>query len=160
MPQVISNTSPLLFLHRIDVLHWLPALFEAVWVPQAVMDELQFAQQQGYDVPQTSTYDWLQIVNPSNMPSEWFALDLGKGELAAMALALEHPQKIILLDDALARRVAQAAGLQVWGTLKVLLEAKAARLTDSIEPFVNKLETAGMWLSEDIRLRVLKLAGE
>jgi predicted nucleic acid-binding protein len=85
---------------------------------------------------------------------------LGPGELAAMALGLEHPDHVILLDDALARRVAQAAGLGVWGTLKVLLEAKTRGLTPQIAPHVNKLEKAGMWLSSDIRQRILFLAGE
>jgi len=64
------------------------------------------------------------------------------------------------LDDALARRIAQAAGLNVWGTLKVLLEAKSQGLTESIEPLVNRLENSGMWISDDIRQRVLALAGE
>jgi predicted nucleic acid-binding protein len=36
-----------------------------------------------------------------------------------MAIALENPTRIILLDDMLARRTTQAAGLTVWGTLKV-----------------------------------------
>ena len=60
----------------------------------------------------------------------------------------------------LARRTAQAAGLIVWGTLKVLLEAKSQGLTDKIEPFVNRLSETGMWLSEEIRQRILVLAGE
>ena len=42
---------------------------------------------------------------------------IGPGELAAMALALENPAHVVLLDDALARRVVQAAGLTVWGSL-------------------------------------------
>lgn len=77
-----------------------------------------------------------------------------------MALALEHPTHVVLLDDQLARRTAQAAGLTVWGTLKVLLEAKAKGLTPAIEPFVTGLSNAGMWLSNDIRERILALAGE
>lgn len=48
-----------------------------------------------------------------------------------MALALEHPDRIVLLDDSLARRIAQEAGLHVWGTLKVLLEAKANEMASS-----------------------------
>lgn len=36
-----------------------------------------------------------------------------------MALALENSDRVVLLDDMLARRTAQVAGLQVWGTLKV-----------------------------------------
>ena len=48
--------------------------------------------------------DWLRVVEPTHVPSEWLTLDLGGGELAAMALALETPQRIFLLDDSLARR--------------------------------------------------------
>lgn len=94
------------------------------------------------------------------MPSEWLASDLGPGELAALALALENPGKIILLDDALARRVAEAAGLTVWGTLRVLLEAKEGGLIDRIAPSVDKLSQAGMRISPAIRQRVLALADE
>ena len=56
-------------------------------------------------------------------------LDLGAGEFAILALALEYPTCVILLNDGLAQRIAQAAGLTVWGTLKVLLEAKSQSLT-------------------------------
>lgn len=92
--------------------------------------------------------------------SEWLSADLGAGELAAIALGLEHPAKILLLDDALARRKAEAAGLVVWGTLKVVLEAKGRGLTERIEPLVDRLAHAGLWFSADVRRRVLVLAGE
>ena len=65
-----------------------------------------------------------------------------------------------MLDDGLARRTAQAAGLQVWGTLKVLLEAKSQGLVEKIEPFVTNLSEAGMWVSSEVRQRILALAGE
>ena len=80
--------------------------------------------------------------------------------MGAMALALENPTRVVLLDDMLARRTAQAAGLTVWGTLRVLLEAKAQGLTDRIAPLVNRLSETGMWLSDEIRERILALAGE
>jgi predicted nucleic acid-binding protein len=73
---------------------------------------------------------------------------------------LENPDRIVLLDDALARRTAQAAGLHVWGTLKIMLEAKAYGITATIKPWVNRLADAGLWLSDDLRSRVLALAGE
>ncbi|HXG95161.1 MAG TPA: DUF3368 domain-containing protein [Blastocatellia bacterium] len=77
-----------------------------------------------------------------------------------MALALGNPNHIVLLDDALARHIAQAAGLEVWGTLRILLEAKSQGLIEFVEPFISRLESAGMWISNDIRQRVLKLATE
>jgi predicted nucleic acid-binding protein len=115
MPDAICNTSPLLYLYRIGALDWLRRLFGEVWIPNAVASELDRGRQKGHDVPDLEDRDWLHRVEPSFTPPEWLALDLGPGELAAMTLALENPDRIVLLDDALARRVAQAAGLTVLG---------------------------------------------
>jgi predicted nucleic acid-binding protein len=40
MPKAISNTSPLLYLYRIDALNWLAELFGGIWTPSAVVAEL------------------------------------------------------------------------------------------------------------------------
>ncbi len=160
MRKAISNTSPLLYLYRIAALPWLPQIFTHIWTPKAVSIELQVGRLKGYDVPQLTAYPWLELVQPSSVPSEWLALDLGLGELETMALALENPGHIVLLDDGLARRIAQAAGLEVWGTLRILLEAKALGLVDSIESPLRRLADSGMWISDEVRRRVLSLAGE
>ena len=160
MPEAISNTSPLLYLYRGGVLEWLPQLFSEIWVPSAVVQELEEGRRRGYDVPNPSDHTWLEVVEPRAVPSEWLNLDLGAGELAAMALALENPGRIVLLDDALARRIARAAGLQVWGILKVLLEAKAQGMTESVAPVIECLKVAGMWISDETRQRIIVLAGE
>ena len=99
----------MLYLYRIGVLEWLPQLCDDIWIPQAVVDELQDGQRKGYDVPIPSAYSWLQVVEPQAVPSEWLALDLGAGELAVLAIALGHPQRVVLLDDGRPRRIAQAA---------------------------------------------------
>jgi predicted nucleic acid-binding protein len=156
----ISNTSPLLYLYRIGVIEWLPKLFNEIWTPEAVKNELLTGEHRGYVVPNLSDFLWIQVVNPQSPPSEWLSLDLGPGELAAMSLALENPHSIVLLDDMLARRTAHAAGLQVWGTLKVLLELKVQGFISTVEPFVDRLSDAGMWVSNDVRQRILVLAGE
>jgi len=160
MLKAISNTSPFLYLYRIEAIHWLPKLLDEVWTPEAVENELQDGRRKGYDVPDPADYAWLNVVDPKSMPSEWLALDLGAGEIAAMALALENRDRIVLLDDMLARRTAQVAGLQVWGTLKVLLEAKSQGLADKIERYVTNLSKSGMWVSAEVRQRILHLAGE
>lgn len=144
MPQAISNTSPLVYLHRIDALDWLPEIFSSLWVPQQVIDELNEGHTLGYDVPVSPDIPWAEIVEPENMPSEWFALDLGKGEIAAMALGLENSERIVILDDLLARRTVQTAGLTIWGTLRVLLEAKSSDLISEIRPHVDQLSASGV----------------
>ncbi len=111
-------------------------------------------------MPQPKMYDWLQVATPQSLPPEWLSVDLGKGELETMALALEHQGKIVILDDVLARKIAQAAGLEVWGTLRVLLEAKKQGLLPLMSLAVDELRNSGMWISDEIRQRILKLAGE
>ena len=76
-----------------------------------MVQELNEGARRAFDVPDVEEYDWLKVVNPSHTPFEWLALDLEAGEVASMALALENPDRVIVLDDALARRTAQAAGL-------------------------------------------------
>jgi predicted nucleic acid-binding protein len=73
---------------------------------------------------------------------------------------LEHPDRILLLDDAAARRVAFMAGCTVWGTLRVVLEAKSQGIIDDVSTIVDALAASGMWISEKVRQRILALAGE
>lgn len=160
MPEVVADTSALLYLYRISALDWLQSLFATIWVPVAVVLELQAGLQQSYDVPDPTTYAWWQIAEPQAVPTELMDLELGTGETAVLALALERSDCVVLLDDALARRTAQSLSLTVWGTLKLLLEAKSHGLTESITPFVDQLRDSGMWISDDLRQRVLELANE
>lgn len=160
MFNAICDTSPLLFLFRIGKINWFPEIFNEFWTSNAVLYELEKAQIQGYNVPNLKSYDWLKIKEPRFTPSEWLALDLGAGELSVMSLALEHPKFIVILDDALARRTATAAGLEVWGSLRIMLEAKQIGLTDKIEPLIDSLENAGLWISKEIKRRILTMAKE
>jgi hypothetical protein len=127
MPEAISNTSPLLYLYRIEALNWLPELFTEIWTPMAVVHELLEGRRKGYDVPNPADYAWLSIVEPRSMPSEWLTLDLGAGELAALALALENPTRVILLDDgrhdALPRQLVSRFGEHSKCSSKPSLEA-------------------------------------
>jgi len=148
------------YLYRIHAFDWLPQLFHSVWAPTAVVRELEEGERRGFHVPKVSDLAWLRRTDPRSVPSEWLALELGAGELSALALALEHNDRVLLLDDGLARRIARAAGLTVWGTLKVLLEGKSRGFVVGIAPLLRELKEAGMWLSDDIVQRILALAGE
>ena len=57
----ISNTSPLLYLHRIDAIDLLPGLCEEVWIPQAVAQELFEGGRRRYEVPDPRDYRWLTV---------------------------------------------------------------------------------------------------
>jgi len=161
MAKATCSISPIINLHRIGALDFLPQLFDEIWMPSVVMEDLLDARFIGYNVPSPFDLPWMQYQDPElTIPSIWIALDLSSGEVAAIALAFENRNYTVLLDEPIGRRAAGAVGLQYMGTLQVLLEAKVRGLTTSIIPYVKGLQQSGMWMSEEIVQRVLKLAGE
>ncbi len=67
MLKAISNTSPLLYLYRIGAIHWLPELFDEVWIPEAVKNELLAGRSRGYDVPNPDEYPYITKLSESGM---------------------------------------------------------------------------------------------
>lgn len=76
----VSNTTPLIalaWLHRLDIL---PALFAAVHIPNAVLDEFQ-TKPYAIGVAELAAADWLvvrQVTNPLAVELLLDQLDLGK----------------------------------------------------------------------------------
>ncbi len=64
MPDAVSNTSPLIYLHRIGVFGWLPEMFDEIWIPDAVVNEFAEGRRRGYEVPDPANYKWLGLSNP------------------------------------------------------------------------------------------------
>jgi predicted nucleic acid-binding protein len=57
MPEVvISNTSPIFYLHRLRRLDLLQKLYQEIIVPKAVVAELEAGRRQGEDVPELDNY--------------------------------------------------------------------------------------------------------
>jgi predicted nucleic acid-binding protein len=161
MNKAICSVSPVIYLYRLGAIEWLPKLFDRILMPSVVLEDLLQARFVGYDVPSPFDLPWVEYEDPQlTLPSAWLSLDLNSGEVAAMSLAFENPDCVVLLDDPMARRAAAAVGVKCWGTLTILLEAKRRGLVPHIAPYVDKFGHAGVWLEDDIRRRILKLAGE
>lgn len=160
MPEAISDTSPLQYLYQLGLLHILPALLGRVVVPPSVERELLTGRRRGVELPDLTVLDWVEI----RRPTDWAALplinDLGPGEAETLRLALETPNSIALLDDMLARRVAETLKLRFTGTLGLLVDAKTSGLVPTISPLLDQLQTLRFRLASYTRSAVLRLAGE
>ncbi len=89
---VVSNSSPLIALARIQRLDFLPAIFESVLIPPAVAREI------GPSIPALPT--WLRIQAPSVLPPpSLLRRRLGDGEHEALALAIELRADWVILDE-------------------------------------------------------------
>ena len=149
----VSNASPLIALVAIQRLELIPALFETVLIPPAVAREIRRS------IP--AAPPWLQV-QPlrAALPKIVLRRTLGDGEGEAVALALEIHADQIILNDLAARRIAQAAGLNVVGTVGVLLGAKHVGLIDRIRPELDNLLETSFFLSPELYTELVSAAGE
>jgi len=124
------------------------------------VDELTAGQKAGIDLPEVARLKWLEIRKPASIAALPLITDMGPGESQVLALGLEITESLVILDDLLARRVAQAMGINLTGTLGVLLAAKRAGLIKAVAPILDMLQVLRFRVSPGTYKAVLKLAGE
>lgn len=160
MPEIVCNTSPIQYLHQLGLLHILPVLARPVTVPPAVLEEINFGRKLGLNLPDLAALDWITTRRPASFAALPLVTDLGPGEAEVLALTLETKDAIAVLDDALARQVAETLRLPLTGTLGLLLAAKRHGLVPAVSPLLEQLDALGFRLAAHTRVAVLKLAGE
>ncbi|MBU1298229.1 MAG: DUF3368 domain-containing protein [Bacteroidetes bacterium] len=133
---------------------------KSVIVPPAVIDELEQGKRQGEDVPNIQDYSWIWVQKVKVPDFLKLITDLGLGEAEVLTLALEEPNSLIVLDERLARRIAELRGLKFTGTAGVLLKAKQQGYIISISPILEQLLKLGFRISNRVKNDILKLAGE
>lgn len=133
---VVSDTSPINYLVLIELQDLLPALFEHVLIPGAVLRELESPQ-----APQeirrwmASRPNWLEFREVTSTPAELLQLD--DGEREAIALARTTGTTLILLDEKKGRQAARKHGLSVAGTLGVIDLAARRGLISLLDALKN-----------------------
>lgn len=77
-----------------------------------------------------------------------------------MILAREQKAVLVIIDDDAAKKTAIFLGLNVTGTLGVLLKAKREGYLEKVEPVINELLRDGLFISDTVKSYVLREAGE
>lgn len=160
MADLACNTSPFQYLHQLGVLHLLPKLAGSVCIPPAVVEELAAGRKAGVDLPDPAQLDWVRVCRPVSAAAIPLVRDIGPGETEVLMLGLESRERILVLDDALARHVAVGLGLRLTGTLGILLSAKRAGLIGAVTPALDRLQALRFHVAPRTRAAVLTLSGE
>jgi len=147
--RIVSNTGPLLHLGEAQALNLLGQAGE-IHVPQAVDVEMRF---QAEKWPEQRPA-WLivdTLVPPHSTEAElWLEAGLlHAGEAEAIALARQIRADWLVTDDAAARLFAQTLGIEVHGSLGIVLWAAATgRLNrPEAEAVLDRLSRSSLWLS-------------
>ena len=147
---IISDTSCLILLDKINELQLLQKVFKNIIVTQLVADEF------GRNLP-----EWIHIQNPKNKTNViMLEASLDKGEASAIALALEQKECLLIIDEAKGRKLAVSLGLIITGTLGVIAEAKKAGYISSVKIILDKIKLTNFRLSEELEKEILNQSEE
>ena len=156
----VFNASPLIFLAEAGQENIARLAGSPLQVPKAVVEEIERFGPSDPTSLAIRRWDWLAVVDPGPAPAIIERWDLGRGETAVLTWAYTHPGTTAILDDLAARRCATSLGLPVRGTLGLLLIAKQRGVIPEARPVLNRLRAAGMYLSDRVANRALRMIGE
>jgi predicted nucleic acid-binding protein len=159
---VVADTSVILNLCRVQHEHLLQQLFKRVLIPVEVADEFARLTKIQKRFSGLTLPAWIEISSaPQTFPPEVLQAQLDIGESAAIALCLNQKADVLLIDEKIGREIAVGLGIRIVGIAGVLVDAKNEKLISSVKILLDRLESeANFWISSDLRLRVLQLAGE
>jgi predicted nucleic acid-binding protein len=160
MPEVIVNTSPLQYLYQTGLLELLPNYYRRVYVPEAVIDELERGRALGVSLPIVNHLSWVIVRKPQHPMLLPLASGLGAGESEVLALAEEITNATVVLDDRRARQYARLLNIKITGTLGILLKAKKTGGLPAVRPIIEQLQVLGFRVHAGTYKAVLRLAGE
>ena len=160
---VVSDTSVFTNLAAIGHLHLLQQLYERIFMPTAVYQEL-IVEPPVSGTFEVQTLQWLEVravidrVMVEQLQNR-AQLDLGESE--AIALALEINADLLLIDERRGRTEANRLSIRITGLLGVLVEAKKRSLIPTVQPLMNDLiATSQFRVSQALYNQILTIVGE
>lgn len=158
---VVIDSSPLIGLAIVDGLAWLPKLFDEVFLPESVKQEvLPGKAVRGEEaIAHAITSGWLKIWPEPIAPHT--DIDLDEGETDCINLGLSHADGVLLImDERAGRAVAKEKGLRVIGTAAIIGMAKKQGLIPSAREVFEVLHSSDFRISAAVINQVLVSVNE
>jgi predicted nucleic acid-binding protein len=146
MKVVIADASCLILFTNIERLDLLEKLYKDIWITKEV--EVEY----GLAIP-----PYITVHEPIDSGRQQaLMLILDPGEAGSIALAAENPECQIIIDEKKGRRVALALGLEVTGSLGVIIEAASRGFIETNSDLLEKLDTSGFRLSRKLKEKLYR----
>lgn len=160
MRRVVVNSTPIIALCNADALFVLHELYGEIIVPRAVYDEVTVKTDSACN--QIKNQDWINVYDVVNLQDKkMYRAKLHDGEVEVMLTAQEITDvDLVVIDDAAAKSTAKYLGLNVTGTLGVLIRAKQEHIISSVRDVLVKIRKNGFYISDDVVNMVLGCVDE
>jgi predicted nucleic acid-binding protein len=157
---VVADSSPLIGLATAGAFDVARRLYDTLTITRLVKDEIEARTDRpgARELDAAMRAGWIRVA-PTPLET-WRFEQLDAGEASTIALALEHENALVLMDDTLGRARAETLGLDVLDLTGVLLAAKRAKVIASVRPLVAQLARRGFIIPDEARLALLREAGE
>ncbi len=158
---VLTDASPVIGLAIVEGLGWLKPLFDRVWMPPQVHDEvLAGPVPRGKPAIEAALAAGVLAVWAGDVPALDLP-DLDEGEAACIRIALAQRGKaLLLIDERAGRAVAAERGLAVAGTAAVIGLARQRQLIPAARPVFERLHASDFRISAEVIRTVLARVGE
>lgn len=157
----VTDSSPLIFLSKLNRLDLLRQEAEEVLAPPAVLEEIAEQDDEAKRQIEEAQRTWLEVRPVRDMRLlAVLKRELGDGEAEAITLALETHAARIVLDDLDARRLADRLGQRLVGTLGLLLASKLRGEIPSLRAEIDRLQRGGFRASPALVAEILRSADE
>ncbi|HHY74695.1 MAG TPA: DUF3368 domain-containing protein [Bacillus bacterium] len=163
--KIITNSTPIIGLSILGKLHLLADLFEEIYVPKAVFEEIidsyssrQYGRDELARMVREGTFQLYDVQN-SGLVKKLYG-KLHEGELEVIVGAKELDLKFVAIDEHAARTLSKTFLLQPIGTIGILILAKKVGLIEEVKPLLDKLLKHDFYMSKKLYRQALNHAGE
>ena len=152
---VISDTTPIISLMKVELLDLLQQLFDVVYIPMAVYRELTENEAYPREAKKVQECDFLLVEKVENEKSVAILRNLtglDAGESEAIILADEKQSDVLLMDENKGRQVAKKMGIAITGTIGILMQAFDEKMLTraDVEECIEHLKESGIRISEKL----------
>lgn len=147
---VFIDTSCLIVLSKINELNLPILLFGIVHITEEVHKEFGLPLPQGFEL----------FKNKNNTYQKILEVSLDVGEASIIASALEIEGCLLVIDDAKGRKHAERLGIEITGTLGLIIAGKNVGIIASAKALLNKIKETDFRISQELEQTVLLLSGE
>jgi len=156
---VVANTSPLIALSAaLADFNMLGAIAERVLVPAEVLEEIRARGQADATYQFVRAAACCEVLAPFATLPVLLTNELGRGESAVIHAALTRGVSIVAIDELRGRRWARQHGLQVTGSLGLLIGLYRAGAVPSLETAFAAMKAKGIYLDDRLLQQVLAVA--
>ena len=160
MRKVVVNSTPLIALCGIGKLDVLHEMYSEIMIPKAVYREVTEKQDSAcWQIENAGS--WVRIEDiQDHSEKKMYKAKLHEGEVEVMILCQERQADLAIIDDNAAKKTAKYLGINVTGTLGVLLKAKQKGILKENRPLISELKVNGFYISTEVEKIILECAEE